>query len=385
MSRKRTSAKVNGVQMRLEPLDDRVLPDAKVDLDVSGATAAVQPANTNAKPDAYLSKDHHHQDFDSALSGAAMTRIWGHLLKDSAKHPADYQAMLQVVETDALRVLAHEFVILEGGSANGSIVNRVVESAGRRENAHVAELENAEEISNAIVETLRVRESEGEKVPASASESVDAAGLALVRATTESKPAPANPHHSSAELDAAYASAAPESQSAGTARVEGEHAVWLLASGHAESPLVQMPVAKDLLIVPLAYLTSAPIGASEKAVAPPADPLVVSVADVEEAAPTPQPQAEETPVFVSQAADLIARCTPFDAATVNENIERFLTSLRQTRLPQSAGYHVWKIAAIATTGAVSMLSAEFIRRKGLLQRVPVIRNVRQRLKRTKTA
>jgi hypothetical protein len=124
---------------------------------------------------------------------------------------------------------------------------------------------------------------------------------------------------------------------------------------------------------------------SENAVVPPTNPSVVSVADLDATEPAPQPRAEETLDFTSQAADLIARYAPFDSATVNENIEHFLNSLRDSRLPQSSGWNVWRVAVFSTAGAASVLGAEFIRRKRLLARVPVIRNLSQRLTRTKMA
>jgi hypothetical protein len=372
--------------MQLERLDARVLPDAKVDWNVSGAASRVQAADGDSKPDAREWEGHHQHDFLSANYGADLAKLWEHLLRESAKHPAEYQAMLQFGEIDAFGGFARELMVLEAGSVSVSVANYYLAAATERPViAHIAEVEKAEETPVAIVEIIRARESESDTVLAGSAASAGAASVPSARAETEAKLATAGTNHTSNVLNAASLSAAAEFQANAQARVEGEHALSLLTPNRMESPLVQMPTGKDLLVVPPSFSPMAVTGLPENAADTPAIPFIVSVADVEETKPDSEPQTEETPGFVSQTADLIARYTPFDSANVNENIERFLNRLHQSRSPQSAGWNVWKVAVISTAGAMGILSAEFIRRKRLFARVPIIRNLSQRLTRTKMA
>jgi len=292
--------------------------------------------------------------------------------------------MLEFVESD--RAFAHEFVILEAGSVNFFAANYITELRDRSENARDTGVGGVEQASAVMVELVRGRDSGGgEKAIASAAATAGAADVASARVEAEAKLASADSRHSSSEPNAASVNALAESQAGNTARLGGERGIVLLTPGRMEDSPVLLPGTKDLPVVPPSYSTLAPTASSESAVMPAVIPLVVSVADVEGTEEAAQPQAEESPDFASQAADLIARYAPFDSATVNENIERFLNSLRESGLPRSSGWNVWKVAVISTAGTMGMLGAEFIRRKRLLTRVPVIRNLSQRLTRTKMA
>jgi hypothetical protein len=385
MSRKRTSARVAGVQMQLEPLDGRVLPDAKMDWDVSGPAATVQPTDVDSKPDHHKSEDHHKWASESAHSGANLAKIWEHLLRGSHKHSADYQAMLQNIDTDNISAFAHQLVVLDSGAVNVSVTNYIAETEARSEKPPNAEMGKIEEATSELIETIRTEESEGEKVLASTKESVSAASLTAARIATEGKPALAEPRHATSELNIAYLGAASEFQSNPTARLEGDHAVALLTPNRVDDPPNMLPVTKGLLVVPPNHSPLGSTALPENSLVAPASPLVVSVADIEETETASQAQTEEAPGFASQAADLVSRYTPFDSATVNETIDRFLNSLRDSRLPKSAWSNVWNVVLISTAVAMGALSAEFIRRKRLLARVPMIRNLSQRLTRTKIA
>ena len=379
MSRKRTSAKLAGVQMRLEPLDSRVLPDAKVDLDLAGSVA-IQPADVGAKPIA----DNAKPDSASADGGAILTAVLENFKASAANNPAYYQAMLHFIDGDGAGAITHQFIALEKGSANASATN-VAEVSNRLQNSYESYLRKADEASVVLVEIAPPRETGSDKSLAGGTASSSATSVALAQAASELKPAPTDARHGTNELNAAFLSAASEFQSNSPGRLDGDRAPILLTPNRVEATPLLLTSMKDPLVVPPSYATLAPMARSENAVVPPTNPSVVSVADLDATEPAPQPRAEETLDFTSQAADLIARYAPFDSATVNENIEHFLNSLRDSRLPQSSGWNVWRVAVFSTAGAASVLGAEFIRRKRLLARVPVIRNLSQRLTRTKMA
>ena len=374
MTRKRTSAKATGVQMWLEPLDGRVLPDAKVDLDVAGAAATVQSADVNAEPQGDKSEGLNNDGSDSALYGAALAK--------NSEHPAEYQAML---DEEVFGAFTQQFMVLEFSSVSGSAAYYVAELGIRSEIARGPEMGIIEEASAVLTEVVRTHESAGEKVLEGTAASANTASLTLARADIDVKTASVDPRHSSNELNAANLGAASESQTSSNARVDGQHTVTLLIPSRVENPPVLLPTPKDLLVVPPIGSGFASVEPRENAAVQPAIPVDVSVVDPEESEPASHAQTEESPGFASQAADLIAHYTPFDSVTVNENIERFLNNLRESHLPQSTGWNVWKVAVISTAGTMSALSAEFIRRKRLLTRVPVIRNLSQRLTRTKMA
>jgi hypothetical protein len=379
MSRKRTSAKLAGVQMRLEPLDSRVLPDAKVDLDLAGSVA-VQPANVGAKPNA----DNAKPDSVPVDGGAILTAVLENFKASAATNPANYQAMLHFIDGDGAGAVIHQFIALETGSANASS-NYMAELGNRLENSYVSYLRKADEASVVLVEIAPPRETGSDKSLAGGAASASATSVALAQAASELKPAPTDPRHGTNELNAAYLSAASEFPSNSPGRLDGDRAPILLTPNRVETAPAMLSISKDPLVIPPSYATLVPMAPSENAVVPPTNPSVVSVADLDGTEPAPQPRTEETPDFTSQAADLIARYAPFDSAAVNENIEHFLNSLRESRLPRSSGWNVWKVAVLSTAGAASMLGAEFVRRKRLLTRVPVIRNLSQRLTRTKMA
>jgi hypothetical protein len=384
MSRKRTPAKLARVQMRLEPLDGRVLPDAKVDLDLGGPVS-VQPADVPAKPNADNAKNNQNPNSVSADAGAILTAVLENFKASAANNPAYYQAMLHFIDGDGAGAIAHQFVALEKSSENVS-ATKVAEVTNRLENSYQSYLRKADEASVVLVEIAPPRETESDKSVAGGAASASATSAALAQAATELKSAPTDPRHGTNELNAAALSAASEFHSNSAGRLDGDRAPLLLTPNRVESTPAMLMLTKDPLVVPPSYASLTPIAPTENAVVPPTNPSVVSVADMQVTEPASQPTpAEETPAFSSQAADLIARYTPFDSATVNENIERFLNSLRESRLPRSSGWNVWKVAAFSTAGAASVLGAEFVRRKRLLARVPVIRNLSQRLTRTKMA